>query len=93
MGFVVRFRLRENLVGSYPAFSPLSAFVETTADGIFSVTLLRHLGLATWVPPLSRGMLPYGVRTFLWPDSHRTSDRPHSTKITTVQLLCKGLAW
>ena len=26
----------------------------------------RHPGFASQMPPISRGMLPYGVRTFLW---------------------------
>lgn len=43
--------------------------------GLFSVTLSVTVGCPN-VPPFSRGILPYGVRTFL--SSQRTSERPHS---------------
>ena len=49
-------------VGSYPTFSPLLP----GRSGLFSVALAVNLSL-TQAPPLSRGILPYDVRTFLSP--------------------------
>jgi hypothetical protein len=116
MGFFVRLRLREDPVGSYPAFSPLpstiscqvvasvsdqlpaeinlslarvrSRFLTRTFASRFLITDRCHCLLRTnsagrcifcdtfrypeftsLVPPFSRGLLPFGVRTFLWPES------------------------
>src|SRR5271166_4837896 len=76
MGFFVRLRLRECPVGSYPAFSPLPStirhhpawcwMVPGGAGRYIFCDTVRHPGFTSWAPPISRGMLPFGVRTFLW---------------------------
>lgn len=57
-------------VGSYPAFSSLPAALARDVGGLFSVTLSVTAALAP-APPLSRGILPCGVRTFLSPPPKR----------------------
>jgi hypothetical protein len=44
--------------------------------GIFSVTLSVTQDFASRVPPISRGMPPFGVRTFLWQNKGQASDHP-----------------
>ena len=52
-------------VGSYPTISPLPRVpLSETRGGIFSATLSVTPSLPD-APPLSRGILPCGVRTFL----------------------------
>jgi hypothetical protein len=51
-------------VGSYPAFSPLPS--ACAWGGLFSVTLSVAPGFRPTPPRLLRGMLPGGVRTFLY---------------------------
>ena len=95
MGFVVRSRLREDPVGSYPAFSPLPGATPpqfglvsnvrvysskpnwggVVPGGLFSETLSVTWDFCPKVPPFSRGTLPSGVRTFLWPGVNHASDR------------------
>jgi hypothetical protein len=74
MGFFVRLRLRERPVGPYPAFSPLPSAIGARRY-IFCDTV-RHPEFTFQVPPLSRGMLPSGVRTFLWQNGRQASDHP-----------------
>jgi hypothetical protein len=114
MGFFVRLRLREDPVGSYPAFSPLPSTIScqvvasasnqlpsgdqpfacptrikaSNSHFCFNCLITDHFLLRTnsagrcifcdtfrypeftsLVPSLSRGLLPFGVRTFLWPES------------------------
>ena len=79
MGFFVRLRLRERPVGSYPAFSPLPG-ASGAGRYIFCDTV-RHPEFTFQAPPFSRGMLPSGVRTFLWQNRCQASDHPpRSTK-------------
>jgi hypothetical protein len=50
---------------------------------------VRHSGLASRIPSLSRGMLPFGVRTFLWRKKCCTSDcLSHSKCITRKGVEC-----
>jgi hypothetical protein len=69
MGFFVRSRLREDPVGSYPAFSPLPNTI-LAGRSIFCDTV-RYSGFASWVPLFSQGMPPSGVRTFLWRENFK----------------------
>ena len=79
--FIVTFEA----VSSYPTFSPLPFANQRFAPGgIFSVTLSVPTGFPAG-PPLSRGILPYGVRTFL--SSWRSSECPHS-EIDPERLPC-----
>ena len=63
-------RITPRAVSSYLAFSPLPAlkkeqlFSQRTG-GVFSVTLSVNPDLGRGCPRILRGMLPYGVRTFL----------------------------
>ena len=91
MGFLLQPRLREGSVGSYPAFSTLprtalgparqlsfESLVQPQSGAgryIFCDTV-RHPGLTFRAPPISRGMLPSGVRTFLWQNKCQASDHP-----------------
>lgn len=69
--FIVTFEA----VSSYLPFSPLPhANQRFTRGGLFSVTLSVPSGYPA-EPPLSRGILPYGVRTFL--SSSCSSECPH----------------
>jgi hypothetical protein len=52
-------------VSFYLAFSPLPGDACASRGGIFSVTLSVTLSFRREPPRCSRGMLPYGVRTFL----------------------------
>src|SRR6266480_2692760 len=52
-------------VSSYLAFSPLPALRCQRTGGVFSVTLSVNPDLGRDCPRVLRGMLPYGVRTFL----------------------------
>jgi hypothetical protein len=62
-------------VSSYLPFSPLPLAIRRKAQGgIFSVTLSVATGFPN-APPFSRGILPFGVRTFL--STIRSSERPH----------------
>jgi hypothetical protein len=88
MGFIVRSGLRQDPVGFYPAFSPLPRTILSvdqtrlwttygqngTGRYIFWDTF-RYPGIASRVPSFSRGMPPYGVRTFLWRMVKPASDR------------------
>ena len=56
--------LARRAVGSYPAFSPLPAALRP-GGGLFSVTLSVTPSFRLPPPRVLRGMLPYGVRTFL----------------------------
>jgi hypothetical protein len=53
-------------------FRPLTA--NGTGRFIFCDTF-RYLEFTPLIPSLSRGMLPFGVRTFLWPKQIPVSDR------------------
>src|SRR4051812_10155534 len=59
-------RIAPGAVSSYLAFSPLPALRCQRTGGIFSVTLSVNPDLRRDRPRVLRGMLPYGVRTFLW---------------------------
>src|SRR6266550_2129594 len=59
-------RITPRAVSSYLAFSPLPAPCCQRTGGVFSVTLSVTALLKTRCPRVLRGMLPYGVRTFLW---------------------------
>src|ERR1700726_5114867 len=52
-------------VSSYLAFSTLPALRCQRTGGVFSVTLSVNARLRERRPRILRGMLPYGVRTFL----------------------------
>src|SRR5438128_5755635 len=57
-------RIAPRAVSFYLALSPLPALVQRTG-GIFSVTLSINIRFRERCPRVVRGMLPYGVRTFL----------------------------
>jgi hypothetical protein len=99
MGFIVRSGLRQDPVGSYPAFSPLPRTIlgidqtrlrptygqNGTGRYIFWDTF-RYPGIASRVPSFSRGMPPYGVRTFLW-QIVKTRQRSPATSRRLPQLI------
>ena len=58
-------RITPRAVSSYLAFSPLPALRCQRTGGVFSVTLSVGARLGERRPRVLRGMLPYGVRTFL----------------------------
>src|SRR6476646_9894135 len=73
MGFFLpRKLLRERLALTSP-FHPCLYFSQRTG-GVFSVTLSVTAIFQPRRPRLLRGMLPYGVRTFLQQTSRFTSD-------------------
>src|SRR5438477_13051631 len=59
-------RITPRAVSAYLAFSTLPALRCQRTGGVFSVTLSVNPGLRLGCPRVLRGMLPYGVRTFLW---------------------------
>src|SRR2546423_12326124 len=67
-------RITPRAVSSYLAFSPLPALRCQRTGGVFSVTLSVDARLGERRPRVLRGMLPYGVRTFLWRALLLTSD-------------------
>src|SRR5947199_10689304 len=58
-------RVAPRAVSSYLAFSTLPALRCQRTGGVFSVTLSVNARLGERCPRVLRGMLPYGVRTFL----------------------------
>src|ERR1051325_5051670 len=58
-------RITPRAVSSYLAFSTLPALRCQRTGGVFSVTLSVNPNLRRSRPRVLRGMLPYGVRTFL----------------------------
>ena len=103
MGFIVRSGLRQDPVGSYPAFSPLPRTIlgvnqtrlrptygqNGTGRYIFWDTF-RYPGIASRVPSFSRGMPPYGVRTFLWRIVNPPAIACHVLDSTTVNRYAPG---
>jgi hypothetical protein len=98
MGFFLRSGLRRNPVGSYPAFSPLPSTslasattrletmeLQTGAGRSIFCDTLRHPRLSTRMPLFSQGILPSGVRTFLYPEISRQRSSLH---IHNVLLKC-----
>jgi hypothetical protein len=67
-------RITPRAVSSYLAFSPLPALRCQRTGGVFSVTLSVNARLGERCPRVFRGMLPYGVRTFLWRTLRLPSD-------------------
>src|SRR6266516_994243 len=67
-------RIAPRAVSSYLAFSPLPAPCCQRTGGVFSVTLSVATILQPRRPRFLRGMLPYGVRTFLQQALPLTSD-------------------
>ena len=61
-------------MSSYLAFSPLPQTLARSLGRIFSVTLSVAVPFRKRCPRLLRGMLPSGVRTFLWPALRPASD-------------------
>ncbi|CAN5487900.1 hypothetical protein BH09VER1_BH09VER1_50240 [soil metagenome] len=59
-------------VGSYPAFSPLPRSSCENRGGLIFCDTFRRTVLSFHAPPLSQGMLPCGVRTFL-SQAHRSA--------------------
>lgn len=83
-GFAVPRRLPGRAVGSYPTLSPLP--VPLRAIGGLLSAALSVRSSRDFRPPLSRGALPYGVRTFLdhaFDTRPRPSGRRRHEKITT----------
>jgi len=98
MGFLMRPRLHEGPVGSYPAFSTLprttfrrqralnfavSLRPKVVRGGIFSVILSVPWSFRPKLPRFSRGMLPSGVRTFLWHKTVAPATTRHSPICST----------
>src|SRR5271166_403357 len=50
---------------------------------------VRHPGFTSWAPPISRGMLPSGVRTFLWQNKYQASDHPPQERVTQSEVECE----
>src|SRR5213075_3578504 len=67
-------RITPRAVSSYLAFSPLPALCCQRTGGVFSVTLSVTEVFQPRRPRILRGMLPYGVRTFLQRTLLFTSD-------------------
>src|SRR5947207_13136514 len=67
-------RIASRAVSSYLAFSPLPALCCQRTGGVFSVTLSVTEVFQPRRPRILRGMLPYGVRTFLQRILRFTSD-------------------
>src|SRR5206468_7307409 len=67
-------RITSRAVSSYLAFSPLPALCCQRTGGVFSVTLSVNARFRERCPRILRGMLPYGVRTFLQRILRFTSD-------------------
>src|SRR4051812_23783253 len=72
-------RIAPRAVSSYLAFSTLPDLRCQRTGGVFSVTLSVNLDLGRGCPRVLRGMLPYGVRTFLSRALPRISDHLPST--------------
>jgi hypothetical protein len=53
----------------------LKVDLDGTGRYVFCDTV-RHPGFTSRAPPISRGMLPSGVRTFLWRNKRQASDHP-----------------
>ena len=67
MGFFVPRSLRAGRWALTPPFHPdLRPLLRATAGGLFSVTLSVKPDFGPEFPRVLRGMLPEGVRTFLW---------------------------
>src|SRR3954468_10623998 len=64
-GVFLASRIAPRAVSSYLAFSTLPALRCQRTGGVFSVTLSVNARLREHCPRVLRGMLPYGVRTFL----------------------------
>src|SRR3954465_14872872 len=67
-------RIASRAVSSYLAFSTLPDLRCQRTGGVFSVTLSVNPGFRPGCPRVLRGMLPYGVRTFLSRALPRVSD-------------------
>src|SRR5437660_11843635 len=67
-------RITPRAVSSYLAFSTLPLLCCQRTGGVFSVTLSVAAIFQLRRPRVLRGMLPYGVRTFLQPAFRLTSD-------------------
>src|SRR5438132_12563005 len=80
-------RITPRAVSSYLAFSPLPALTKEQlffqrTGGVFSVTLSVNARFRECCPRILRGMLPYGVRTFLQRTLRFTSDHlPSADKL------------
>src|SRR5438132_41720 len=80
-------RITPRAVSSYLAFSPLPALTKEQlffqrTGGVFSVTLSVNARFRECCPRILRGMLPYGVRTFLQRILRFTSDHlPSADKL------------
>ena len=68
-------QITSRAVSSYLAFSTLPALRCQRTGGVFSATLSVAAVLQPRRPRVLRGMLPYGVRTFLQQAFRLTSDR------------------
>src|SRR6266404_7687043 len=67
-------RIASRAVSSYLAFSPLPVPCCQRTGGVFSVTLSVTAVFQLRRPRVLRGILPYGVRTFLQQALRLTSD-------------------
>ena len=74
-------RIAPRAVSSYLAISTLPALCCQRTGGVFSATLSVAAILQLRHPRILRGMLPYGVRTFLWRILRVTSDHLPSAGI------------
>jgi hypothetical protein len=74
-------RIAPRAVSSYLAFSTLPALRCQRTGGVFSVTLSVNLDLRRGCPRVLRGMLPYGVRTFLWSFLQKCGSHQRSSAI------------
>src|SRR5438552_8168047 len=79
-------RITPRAVSSYLAFSTLPVLRCQRTGGVFSVTLSVDARLGERRPRVLRGMLPYGVRTFLWRTLLLTSDHLPSAQLTTIPI-------
>src|SRR3954464_13007975 len=77
-------RIAPRAVSSYLAFSTLPVLRCQRTGGVFSVTLSVNPGLGRGCPRVLRGMLPYGVRTFL-SESLRSDHLPSRRSYHTLE--------
>ena len=71
------FTLTQHHFGSDGALeSELLGRAKSGAGRYIFCDTVRHPGFTSWAPPISRGMLPFGVRTFLWQNKCQASDHP-----------------
>jgi hypothetical protein len=84
------FTLTQHHFGSDGALeSELLGRAKSGAGRYIFCDTVRHPGFRSWAPPISRGMLPFGVRTFLWQNKCQASDHPPQGRLTQSESGCQ----